>query len=91
MKKNIKDYRTAEGKFGIYCKNATEFDSIARLINPHHGAIGNYQKDRYDVIFVYEDNQNGWLNLDYAKENNNTIINASEFLEETEVEPLFIN
>lgn len=90
MKKNIKDYLSSEGKVCIFCKNAEEFDTIARMINSNHAAIGKYMISDYDTIFLYS-NGYGWNTRKHAIKQKCTIYDASDFLEEQEVQPLFIN
>lgn len=90
MKKNVNDYKTADGKNGIYCKNAKEFDDIARLVNPHHFAIGKYMENGYNTIYLYSTGC-GWNTREQGVKTGCIIYNAFEFLEETEDEPLFIN
>lgn len=91
MKKNIKDYLSSEGKVGIFCKNAEEFDTIARMIRNDHFAIGKYMLSGYDTIYLYSTGC-GWNTRQHGIENGRTIYNASDFLEDTENDqPLFKN
>ena len=77
--KNINDYRTNDGRVGIYCASQEEWDKVCDLLDagPDHGIRKGYlEHGHYDTIGCYN-NSFGWSSKSTYKE----VYPASDFVE----------